>query len=74
VSAQPSLQGERWAAACRRLGACGMPTEVLEELAEVLARVDHPGTTAVELHHGPTGQVMDAEITPPSRRVRVGRG
>jgi hypothetical protein len=50
-----------------------LPVEVIEQLERVLPRVDHAGTTRVELHHGPEGQITDAEITPASKRVRIVR-
>lgn len=50
-----------------------LPLEVIEHLERVLPRVDYPGTTRVELHHGPEGQITDVDITPASRRVRVRR-
>lgn len=56
--------------AAERLAAI-LPIEVIEQLERLLPQVDHAGTTRVELHHGPEGQITDAEITPASRRVRV---
>lgn len=54
--------GERLAAA--------LPREIVEELARVL-RVDHPGTTRLEICHGPGGRITHIDITPASIRVAV---
>jgi hypothetical protein len=47
--------------------------EAIEQLVSVLARVDHPGTTKAEFHHGADGTVTDVEIVPPVRRIKIRR-
>lgn len=50
-----------------------LPAEVIEQLEHELPRVDHAGTTRLELHHGPEGHITHVDIFPASRRVRVQR-
>lgn len=50
-----------------------LPPDAVEQLARVLLRVDHAGTTRIEIHHGPAGQVTDVDIAPPTRRIKIQR-